>query len=125
MKPVATGLGLVFAFSSNSCNHNRTDHQRARTATAVWSFFGPVWFSLRSFCGPRTRLLNTNSWTSCLSKFLIGIVPKMSTKGIFSFKLFCSNDLCAILFRHSSDQGRFSSQHLLAGSFGLPDVLPS
>ena len=59
MKPVATSLGLVFAFPSNSCNCNRTDHQRARTATAVRSFFGPVRSSLWSFCGPRTGLLNT------------------------------------------------------------------
>ena len=50
MKPVATGLGPVFAFPSNSCNRNQTDHQRARTATAVRSFFGPVRFSLRFFC---------------------------------------------------------------------------
>ena len=56
---VATGLGLVFPISQNLGNRNRTDHQRAWTTTAVRSFFGLVQFGLRSFCGPRTRLLNT------------------------------------------------------------------
>ena len=59
-RPVATSLGLVFQNSQNSGNCNRTDHQRAWTATAVRSFFGPVQFSLQSFCGPRTGLLNTS-----------------------------------------------------------------
>ena len=59
-RPVATGLGLVFQISQNPGNHNRTNHQRAWTATAVRSFFGPVQFGLRSFCGPRTGLLNTS-----------------------------------------------------------------
>ena len=58
-RPVATGLGPVFQISQNPGNRNRTDHQRAWTATAVQSFFGPVQFGLRSFCGPRTGLLNT------------------------------------------------------------------
>ena len=60
-RPVATGLGLVFQISQNPGNHNRSDHQRAWTATAVRSFFSLVQFGLRSFCGPRTGLLNTIS----------------------------------------------------------------
>ena len=33
MKLVATSLGPVFTFPSNSCNHNQTDPQGAWTAT--------------------------------------------------------------------------------------------
>ena len=50
-RPVATGLGPVFQISPNPGNHNWTNHQRAWTATTVWSF-----------CGPTTGLLNIN-WT--------------------------------------------------------------
>ena len=58
-KLVATSLGLVFQMSQNPGNCNRTDHQRAWTTTTVQSFFSPVQFGLQSFCGPKTRLLNT------------------------------------------------------------------
>ena len=35
-RPVATGLRLVFSLFQNPGNCNRTNHQRAWTATAVW-----------------------------------------------------------------------------------------
>ena len=60
-RPVATGPGPVFEFPPNPCNCNRTDHQRAWTATTVWSFFGPVQSSLQSFCSSRSGLLNTKA----------------------------------------------------------------
>ena len=72
-RPVATGLGPVFPISQNPGNRNRTDHQRAWTATAVRSFFSPVQFGLRSFCGLRTGLLNTK--TKCTIFEEVGIRP--------------------------------------------------
>ena len=44
--PIKLYLGLVFQISQNLGNCNRTDHQRAWTATAVWSFFSLVQFGL-------------------------------------------------------------------------------
>ena len=71
-RPVATGLGPVFQISQNPGNCNRTDHQRAWTATVVRSFFGPVQFGLRSFCGPRTGLLNTSDDAAGLKVAVVG-----------------------------------------------------
>ena len=64
--PLKDQLQPVFQISQNPGNHNRTNHQRAWTATVVRSFFGSVQFSLQSFCSPRTGLLNTSGgcgWT--------------------------------------------------------------
>ena len=56
-RPVATSLGPVFDFPQNPGNRNWTDHQRARTATAVQSFT-PILRQLdhnRSFYFPDLR----------------------------------------------------------------------